>query len=168
VPILANDSHHPGVFGFDEWLSVTNFFDRDPILSRQGRFDEFTGDSSEIVVAEALKFIERKAAAGRPSFSVIWFGTPHSPFRAAEEDMVEFAELNENSRNHYGELVAMDRAFWHATRPSTRTGHRRRYLGLVLQRQWWPAGTSSPKLWGGLRGFKGSLYEGGLRGAGDH
>ena len=30
APVLAEDEHGPGVFGFDEWLSVTNFFEVDP------------------------------------------------------------------------------------------------------------------------------------------
>ena len=50
VPILKTDDHHPGEFGFDRWISVTNFFDRDPIMSRRGEFEQFQGDSSEIVV----------------------------------------------------------------------------------------------------------------------
>ena len=50
APILGSDPRSPGAFGFDEWLSVSNFFDRDPILSRQGTFEEFEGDSSEIIV----------------------------------------------------------------------------------------------------------------------
>ena len=41
---------------------------------------EFEGDSSEIVVDEALQFIGKQVAADKPSFSVIWYGTPHSPF----------------------------------------------------------------------------------------
>lgn len=53
VPVPGDDTHHPGVFGFEEWLSTTNCFDLDPILSRNGRFEEFTGDSSEVAVAEA-------------------------------------------------------------------------------------------------------------------
>ena len=36
VPIFRDDTHNPGTFGFDEWVSVTNFFDRDPIMSRKG------------------------------------------------------------------------------------------------------------------------------------
>ena len=48
APILNDDSHHPGRFGFDQWLSVTNFFDRDPILSRpwkvRGVPRRFVGD----------------------------------------------------------------------------------------------------------------------------
>ena len=27
----------PGAFGFDEWVSVTNFFDLDPLMSRAGQ-----------------------------------------------------------------------------------------------------------------------------------
>ena len=32
APVLTSDELHPGVFGFDEWLSTTNYFDRNPIL----------------------------------------------------------------------------------------------------------------------------------------
>ncbi|MGB7325609.1 MAG: sulfatase-like hydrolase/transferase, partial [Rubripirellula sp.] len=101
VPILDTDKFSPGEFGFDHWLSVTNFFDRDPILSRRGKFEEFTGDSSEIVVDQALDFIRRQVRADSPSFTVIWFGTPHSPFKAAPEDMEPFKDLDEQSMNHY-------------------------------------------------------------------
>ena len=110
VPIFANDTHHPGVFGFDKWLSVTNFFDRNPLMSRQGEFESFTGDSSEIIVDEAIKFIAAQAEANQPSFTVIWFGTPHSPFMAAEEDAKPFSHLDKNSQDQHGELVAMDRS----------------------------------------------------------
>ena len=101
VPMFATDSHHPGKFGFDKWLSVTNFFDRNPIMSRQGKFAEFTGDSSEIIVDEALKFIAACAGQATPSFTIIWYGTPHSPFIAADEDKKAFADLDTNSQNHY-------------------------------------------------------------------
>jgi len=110
VPIFAGDNHNPGEFGFEEWLSVTNFFDRNPIMSRNGQFEEFEGDSSEIIVAEALEFIRKQTRAERPFFTVIWYGTPHSPFVAANEDKAAFLELDERSQHHYGELVAMDRS----------------------------------------------------------
>ncbi len=162
VPIQLHDSHHPGNFGFDQWLSVTNYFDRNPILSRQGQFTEFEGDSSEIVVEQALEFISRQASAGVPSFSVIWFGTPHSPFVASEEDRQAFSQLDEASQNHYGELVAMDRSIGTL---------RRRLRELKIHQNtliWFCSDNGglpkiTPATVGGLRGFKGSLYEGGLR-----
>ncbi|RMF40199.1 MAG: N-acetylgalactosamine 6-sulfate sulfatase [Planctomycetota bacterium] len=162
VPVLASDDHNPGVFGFDQWLSVTNFFDRDPILSRRGQFEEFQGDSSEIVVDEALKFIATCVDAEQPSFTVIWFGTPHSPFRAAEADMQAFQHLDEASRNHYGELVAMDRSIG-----TLRGGLNA--LGIADDTLIWYCSDNGglpkikPGTVGSLRGFKGSLYEGGLR-----
>lgn len=52
VPLFGDDKHNPGAFGFEEWLSVTNYFDRDPIMSRKGEFVELKGDSSDIIVDE--------------------------------------------------------------------------------------------------------------------
>lgn len=162
VPILASDDHHPGEFGFGTWISVTNFFDRDPILSRQGKFEEFKGDSSEIVVDLALKFISNQLPSGHPTFSVIWYGTPHSPFKASDQDMAPFRGLDEASRNHYGELVAMDRSIG-----SLRSGLRD--LGIADNTLVWFCSDNGglpkikPETVGGLRGNKGTIYEGGLR-----
>ncbi|TWT63506.1 Arylsulfatase precursor [Rubinisphaera italica] len=162
VPILADDPYSPGVFGFDEWLSVTNFFDYDPILSRKGEFKDYRGDSSEIVVAEALKFINKQAKAEQPSFTVIWYGTPHSPFKAAAEDLAPFQKLDKESRNHYGELVAMDRSLG-----TLRAGLKK--AGIAENTLLWFCSDNgglpkiTPDTVGGLRGNKGTVYEGGLR-----
>lgn len=162
APLLGTDNHSPGEFGFDEWLSVTNFFDRDPILSRKGKWEEFKGDSSEIIVAEALKHLERHRGAGQPLFTVIWFGSPHAPMIAAAEDMKGFEALEKNSAHHYGELVALDRAVG-----TLRAGLRR--LGLADNTLLWFCSDNGglpeirPGTVGEFRGFKGSVYEGGLR-----
>ncbi len=162
VPILGSDDHSPGHFGFDDWLSVTNFFDRDPILSRRGQFEEFQGDSSEIVVAEAIENIRHQVRRNQPFFTVIWFGTPHSPFVAAQADKGPFAALDEKSQNHYGELVAMDRAVG-TLRAELRS------LNIAQNTLFWFCSDNgglpgiTPSTVGDLRGYKGSLYEGGLR-----
>ena len=162
VPVLASDEHNPGVFGFDSWLSVTNFFERDPLMSRNGLFVERVGDSSEVLVEDALDFIGRQARAARPFFVVIWYGTPHSPWIASDEDRAEFANLDEKSQHHYGELVAMDRSLG-----TLRAGLRE----FQVERNtlvWFTSDNGGlPGLElgtvGNLRGFKGSVYEGGLR-----
>ena len=162
VPILAEDAHNPGVFGFDTWLSVTNFFERDPLMSRDGLFVQEQGDSSEVIVDEALQFMRRQVEQSNPFFAVIWYGTPHSPWIASEEDRAAFASLDENSQHHYGELVAMDRSIG-----TLRAGLRE----LQVERKtvlWFTSDNGGlpriePETVGGLRGFKGSLYEGGIR-----
>lgn len=162
APILKDDPYSPGAFGFDEWLSVTNFFDMNPLMSRKGEFKDFKGDSSEVIVAEALKFIKQKKDADEPSFTVIWYGTPHAPWVASEEDTKPFSHLKSTSAQHYGELAAMDRSVG-----TLRKGLRD--LGIADNTLVWfcsdNGGLESiePDTVGGLRGFKGSLYEGGIR-----
>jgi len=162
APILESDPYHPGHFGFNEWLSVTNFFDRNPLLSRKGKFEDYKGDSSEIVVAEALKFIKRNMKDEKPSFTVIWFGTPHAPMVASEKDKKPFKDLGDDAANHYGELVAMDRSIGNLRS----TLRKMRIADNTLV--WFNSDNGGlkqygPETVGGLRGFKGSIYEGGLR-----
>ena len=162
APIFKEDSHHPGAFGFDEWLSVTNFFDRNPIMSRKGKIEEYSGDSSEIIVDEALKFIKTNATANKPFFTVIWYGTPHDPWTAAKADKKSFTKLSQKAQEHYGELVAMDRSIG-----TLRKGLRE--MGVAQNTLVWFMSDNGglprldPPTTGGLRSFKGSMYEGGLR-----
>ncbi|MDP6523472.1 MAG: sulfatase-like hydrolase/transferase [Kiritimatiellia bacterium] len=161
VPVLAEDSHNPGAFGFDEWLTVTNFFDMNPIMSRKGKFEEFNGDSSAIIVNEALKFMTDANGQDKPFLAVIWDGSPHVPWKASEEDKRPFKELGEASQNHYGELAAFDRS----------VGVLRKALldlGIADNTIVWFCSDNGglgvkPGSVGGLRGLKGSVYEGGLR-----
>jgi len=162
VPILADDSHGPGPFGFGTWLSVTNFFDLNPVMSRQGKFEEFKGDSSEIIVTEALQFITRQTKSKKPFFAVIWYGTPHSPWMALDADKEPFKDLSPKASDHYAELVAMDRSIG-----ALRKGLRE----LAIEKNtlvWFTSDNGGlpgfkPSTTGGLRDFKGSMYEGGLR-----
>ncbi|MEO1615960.1 MAG: sulfatase-like hydrolase/transferase [Planctomycetota bacterium] len=162
VPIFRDDPFHPGTFGFQTWLSVTNFFDRDPLLGRMGKIEAYEGDSSDVIVEQALEHVARQVKDGRPFFNVIWYGTPHSPFKASEEDCADFADLNEKSKHHYGELVALDRSVG---------AIRKRLRELEVERQtlfWYCSDNGGlpgikPETVGGLRGNKGTIYEGGLR-----
>ena len=162
APIFADDPRSPGSFGFDEWVSVTNFYDRDPVMSRQGEFEEFTGDSSEIAVDEAVKFLDRHRGGENPIFAVIWYGTPHSPFKAADDDRAPFVHLDKESADHYGELVAMDRSIG-TLRAKLREFALEKDTLLVFCSDNGGLPRITPETVGGLRGFKGSVYEGGLR-----
>jgi arylsulfatase A-like enzyme len=162
VPVLGDDSHSPGAFGFDEWLTVTNFFDIDPLMSRRGAFEQFQGDSSAIIVDEALKFIAAAQNKEKPFLAVIWDGSPHRPWQASDADRKPFAHLKSDSQHHYGELVAFDRSVG-----VLRKGLRD--LGVADNTLVWFCSDNgglpklSPDTVGGLRGYKKSVWEGGLR-----
>lgn len=162
APVLKDDPRNPGAFGFDEWVSMTNYFDQDPVMSRMGEFVEFQGDSSDIAVGEAVKFIDKQRATGKPLFAVIWFGSPHSPSKALEADKAAFASLNKASQEHYGELVALDRAVGTLRQKLRDTGLADNTM-LVFNSDNGGLPEVQPSSTGGLRGNKGSVFEGGLR-----
>lgn len=160
VPVLDSDPHHPGHFGFDHWLTVTNFFDMNPVMSRMGQFEEFQGDSSEIIVAEALKFIEQSKNDGKPSFTVIWYGSPHSPWRASPQDHIKGEAAN--SAHHHGELVAMDRSIGTLRHGLKKMDLAENTLVWFCSDNGGLKGVGHDSV-GGLRGNKGTIWEGGLR-----
>jgi arylsulfatase A-like enzyme len=158
VPILGDDANHPGRYGFDEWLSVTNYFDLNPLLSRKGQFEDFNGDSSDVVVAESLEFMAQQRKQG-PFLAVIWYGSPHSPMRALDDDAKNLPKGTLG--NHLGELVAIDRSIG-----TLRQGLRK----LEIERDtlvWYCSDNgglkTDPHACGNLRGHKGSVFEGGIR-----
>lgn len=124
----------PQAMGFHESLSHDNFFEMNPSLSRNGGAPEvFKGESSEVLIQEAIEVIKRSQAAGKPFFQVIWFGSPHEPYSGLPEDLALYDDLpakyhkpvkltsNETGgpvtrpqgevlRERYAEITAMDRA----------------------------------------------------------
>ena len=93
---------------------------------------------------------------------MIWYGTPHSPWITSAEDKGPFAQLTPKAQDHYGELVAMDRSIG-----ALRKGLRK--LGVADDTLVWFTSDNGglpgfePDTTGGLRGYKSSMYEGGLR-----
>jgi len=161
IPILGDDPWSPGAFGFETWLTVSNFFDIDPYMSRIGKFEDFKGDSSEVIVRESLKFIAEAAKNKKPFLAVIWDGSPHYPFIAKNEDKRPFAHLDPMSQNLHGELVAFDRSVG-----ELRKGLRD--LNVADNTIVWFCSDNGglevkPSSVGGLRGKKGDFYEGGIR-----
>ncbi len=162
VPIFGNDPRSPGQFGFDEWLTVSNFFDINPIMSRNGEFEEIMGESSHIIVNEALRFIEEEKDNNHPLFVVIWYGSPHSPWRAGEEDKKPFDDLDEKAQNHYGELVSMDQSIGNL-RDGLRSMNLEENTLVWFNSDNGGLSPFGPETVGGLRGFKNKIYEGGIR-----
>ena len=152
--IPADDPLSPGKVGFDDWLSVSNFFDLDWTLSRQGKPEKFTGDGSEYIVGEALKFISKASEQKKPFLTVIWFGNPHSPHQALPED-----QKAAGGSAYYGEILAIDRSMG-------KLRSELRKLNVADNTLVWfcsDNGAAKPGSTGGLRGMKGSVWEGGVR-----
>jgi arylsulfatase A-like enzyme len=111
-PLPTDDPHNPGDLGFDYWLSTHQAFDYPEFdLSRNGKRETFQGYGPEVIVDEAVKYIGKQIARGKPVFVVIWYSAPHGPWAAAEEDIKPYLDkVNRTSANMMGEIVAIDRS----------------------------------------------------------
>lgn len=154
VVMPAEHKQSPTKFGFDEWLSAPHSFDLDATLSRRGSPEKLSGDGSDAIMAQALKFMERCTAQKKPFMALVWFGSPHLPCEPLPED------LKAAGGNAWaGELLGIDRAMG-----TLRAGLRR----LKIQDQtliWFNGdngGVNGNEI-GPLKGAKHSIWEGGIR-----
>jgi arylsulfatase A-like enzyme len=149
---------NPGASGFDVWFSAENFFDNNAILSREGKAVPTEGESSMVTVDAALEFIRHSARKKQPFFTVVWFGSPHAPHQALQEDRELYADQPKALQNFYGEITAMDRAFGKLRDELKKLNlHENTILWFCSDNGALPMVGST----GGFRGFKGSIYEGG-------
>ena len=174
---------NPGAMGFQEWLSHDNFFELNPSLSRNGGPPKvYPGESSEILIDEAIRFIDNARQSNQPFLSVIWFGSPHEPYSGLDDDLALYDELpgkytkqvrltsNETGqpttrpqgevlRERYAEITAMDRAIGKLRTHLAEQGLRENTLLFYCGDN----GTSADSALGAPhRGVKGQVYEGGI------
>lgn len=184
-PVKAASPTNPGVMGFDEWVSHDNFFELNPVFSRNGsKPQKFQGESSEIVIAETIKFLAKAQRKKQPFFTVVWFGSPHEPYSGLEKDLALYDDLpaeyskkqvrltsNETGRptkrplrdvlrERYAEITAMDRSI----------GQLREWLKQENLKDntllWYCGDNGTPGdgiVTSPYRGQKGNMYEGGIR-----
>ena len=181
--VKAESPTNPGAMGFHEWLSHDNFFELNPSLSRNGGPPEvFQGEGSEVVITEAIRFIDRAKQDAKPCFTVVWFGSPHEPYSGRPADLALYDDLpakyvqkkvkltaNETGgpvtrpqgevlRERYAEITAMDRAIGLLRKHLAAQGLRENTLLFYCGDNGTPAeGSLAPP----HRGVKGQVYEGG-------
>ena len=151
----------PGQFGFDEWLAGLNFFDVNPYLSRNGKFEHLKGQGTVITMDATLEFLNKHKDDGKPIFVVSWFPAPHDPHLEKPVDFPGSDTLYNNAgkwRGYYLETTLMDQ----------QVGRLRKALREMKIEEntivWFCSdnGGLNRETSGG-REKKGSIYEGGLR-----
>jgi len=157
--VVKGSPVNPGASGFDEWLSAPNFFDNDPIMSRQGVAVQTKGESSMVTVDAAIEFIRKYADGAKPFLAVVWFGSPHGPHQAAEVDRKLYEDQSAKLQNFYGEITGMDRAFGKLRKELRTLGIRDNTILWYCSDNGGLPGVGAT----GGRGNKGTVYEGGLR-----
>ena len=158
--LKANAPTSPGAHGFNTWYAAANFYENDPWMSKNGKPVQLKGESSDVTVRVALEYIEGAIKNDAPFLVFIWFGAPHLPHKATDELTALYPEQPENMKNYLGEISGVDMAVG-----KLRT--RLRELNISGETLLWFSSDNGGKLPeannGGLRGEKGTLWEGGIR-----
>lgn len=167
---LDKPQHRPGGVGFDESVLLKTLRYNDPILRFDGEESRRAeGHSTELLMDRAGDFIRRHH--DRPFFVNLWLWAPHSPSQAPGDDWPSFANFSYyrdelGMRQHDAEYAAI----------VTNADHRIGGLLAVLEELELADDTivvvtsdngAMPRggivVNGALRGYKGSLFEGGSR-----
>jgi len=152
----------PGGAGFDEWLSGLNFFDNDPYLSRNGKYEQIEGPGTVIAMDATIDFLSEHAGGDRPMFAVTWFPSPHDPQEELPQDLPGAATLYEGEDTkkpgYFREITLLDQQIGKLRQALRDLGIAENTLLFYSSDNGGLVEESS-----GGRARKGSIYEGGLR-----
>jgi arylsulfatase A-like enzyme len=153
---------NPGGAGFDEWLSGLNFFDNDPYLSRNGKYEHLKGAGTVISMEATIDFLKRHRDGDQPMFAVTWLPSPHDPHREIPGGGAEAKQLYKDQQTskpgYFREITLIDQQVGRLQVALRDLGIEKNTLFIYCSDNGGLVGESS-----GGREKKGSIYEGGLR-----
>ncbi|MCH8235302.1 MAG: sulfatase-like hydrolase/transferase [Chloroflexi bacterium] len=128
---------------------------------------------TELIADKAIEYLRQMNAAGKPFFLYVPFNAPHYPMHAPQEYMDRFPDLPWDRQVMAAMISAVDDAIGKIMNEVQRLGVAGNTLtfftsdnGPSRETRNWLDGTLDPYYGGtagGLKGHKGSLYEGGVR-----
>jgi len=151
--------YETGLWGNNYWNYRGEMIDHD---------DNLSGDDSRVIMDRVIPFVEEKSKEPGPFFAYVCFHTPHTPTISGGK----YLEMYEGhkGRHHYGAITAMDEQIGRLRRTLRELGEEENTLiwfcsdnGAAENKsfkfgEYGGFGSNGP-----FRGWKGSMYEGGLR-----
>ncbi len=154
---------HPNGQGFEEFLGFcgghwNTYFD--PPLEHNGQPVERRGYIADVLTDEALRFIEQPRG-GQPWFCYLAYNTPHSPWRVPDEHWEKFSGLGLDEKAQCASAMVdnLDGNIGRLLARLSSQGLDARTIVLFLTDN----GANSPRYNAGMKGYKGSVDEGGVR-----
>lgn len=156
---IGQPGDHPDNIGRESYF--------DPVLRRNGRCEKFKGYCTDVFTGEAIDFIRRQR--GGPWFAYVAYNAPHGPLQVDSNAAARFA-----SRGATGDLAAyyamvgnIDDNIGRLMECISKEGLSHNTV-VVFTSDHGPCptvcdGEGNPPFNAGLRGQKGSVYEGGIR-----
>ncbi|TWT81461.1 Arylsulfatase [Planctomycetes bacterium CA13] len=157
----------PTQHGFDYWFGLSNGASpshKNPVnFRRNGKpVGPLKGYSCQLVVDDAIDWLETKANPDQPFFMNIWFNEPHSKLAAPDEIVSLYGDLKDESAIYSATVDNTDRAIGRLVAKLKAMGKLDNTLIIYSSDH----GSYRTDRNGGLNGNKGSNFEGGLRSPG--
>jgi arylsulfatase A len=154
----------PADHGFDYWFGPVNGAQpshKDPVnFLRNGKpVGPMKGYSCQLVVDEAIDWLDKKRDAGEPFFLNLWFNEPHAVIAAPDEIVSRYGALNDQAAIYNGTIDNTDRAIGRLVAKLEQLGE----LDNTIIHYSSDNGSYRQDRSGKLRGKKGSHHEGGHR-----
>jgi arylsulfatase A-like enzyme len=131
----------------------------DPILFRNGKPERFKGYCSDIYTNEALSFLDQNAS--RPFFLYLATNAPHDPLQVAEDLVAPYRRmgLDEQTAKTYAMVENADTNIGRVLSRLNSRGLDRNTIVIFMTDN----GPQRPRYNAGMRGIKGTVYQGGIR-----
>lgn len=154
----------PADHGFDHWLGTANnaapsHHNPDNFIRNGEPVGLVEGYSCQIVVDEALNWLEKHRAKDRPFFLNVWFHEPHAPIAAPDEIVETYGALKDKAAVYSGTIDNTDRAIARLLARLKEIAPPEDTLIIYASDN----GSYRADRVGGLRGSKGMNWEGGIR-----
>ncbi|MFY9255601.1 MAG: sulfatase-like hydrolase/transferase [Fuerstiella sp.] len=164
TPFRGRDKPWVDEHGFDYWFATdlnSAPSHRDPrnFWKNRERVGELKGYACQLVVDEAISWLDTQHGEDKPFFLNIWFHEPHAPLAAPAEIVSEYGKPNDQAAIYSATIDNTDRAIGRLLKKLEKLGVADNTIIVYTSDH----GSYRPERNGDLKGSKGSLYEGGLR-----
>lgn len=164
LPIGKYEKPTPSAHGFDYWFATPNNADpshRNPnnFIRNGEAVGEMEGYACQLVVDEAITWLDDHRPANKPFFLNVWFHEPHAPIAAPDEIVAEYGELNDRAAIYSGTIDNEDRAIGRLLAKLREVAPPEETIIIYASDN----GSYRRDRVGNLRGAKGANWEGGIR-----
>ena len=164
LPTKKRNKPTPGNHGFDYWFATAN--NASPSHHNPRNFvrngeavGEIKGYSCQIVVDEAITWLDKHRKPDAPFFLNVWFHEPHAPIAAPDEIVSGYGKLKDKAAIYSGTIDNTDKAIGRLLAKLKQIADPKNTLIIYGSDN----GSYRDDRTGGLRGRKGMNWEGGIR-----
>jgi len=164
LPTETHKKPTPSDHGFDHWFvtdnnAIPSHHNPTNFIRNGAPVGEIKGYSCQIVVDEAIHWLEQRRDAKVPFFLNVWFHEPHAPLAAPDDLVSNYGKLDDKGALYSGTIDNEDRAMKRLLNKLQALGVRDDTIIIYASDN----GSYRNDRVGELRDTKGSNYDGGIR-----